>query len=268
MTTQSIEQLFDLTGKSAIVTGGSMGIGQSIAFRLAEAGAQVTITARRIEFANQTVDQIRERGGIAQAVSADASQAADAEKTVKAAIEAFGRIDILVNNAGTFPHSTIMDMSEEMWDKVFEVNLKSVLLNSQACGREMIKAGTGGKIVNISSRTGVHPKMGMSQYSSSKAAVNMLTKCLALELAPNNILVNAVVVGGVITPGILEQAASAPKEKKPANIESIDNYVSRIALSRIGEADDVAKVVLFLASSASDYMTGSLILLDGGYELT
>lgn len=268
MTTKTIAQLFDLTGKGAIVTGGGMGIGQGIAFRLAEAGASVMIADIKPETASQTVEMIKARGGKAQSIQADASSVADARKAVQATIKAFGRLDILVNNAAIYPKSSFMQISEEMWDKVLNTNLKSVFFYSQAATQEMIKAKNGGKIINIASIDGMHPNRELSHYVTSKGGVVMLTKALALELAPHNILVNAVAPGGIKTPGVdaIKKQLSLLTGIAPEVL--MKGFTQRVPLQREGEPDDIAKVVLFLASAAADFMTGSLVLVDGGYLLT
>ena len=267
MTNQTIAQLFDLTGKGAIVTGGGMGIGKAIAFRLAEAGASVMIADINIEAANKTVEKITASGGTAETIQADASKKDDAEKVTEAVVKAFGSLDILVNNAGMFPVSSVLEISEDMWNKVLNINLKSVLLNSQAAAKEMIKAGHGGKIINMASMEGLHPREDFAHYTTSKAGVIMLTKSMAVELASHNILINAVAPGGVWTPG----AEGLAKETEAMGIslkESSESFLARLPLKRFATPDDVAKVVLFLASSAADYMTGSVLLVDGGYLLT
>ena len=267
MTIQTIAQLFDMTGKSAIVTGGGMGIGQGIAFRLAEAGAKVMTTDIDLDAVSQTVEQIKGRGGEAQAILADAGSTADAMKVVKATVETFGSLDILVNNAGIFPVSPALQVSEEMWDKVLDVNLKGVFFYSQAAAREMIKAGHGGKIVNVASIEALHPMpvrgVAYVYYPASKGGVAMLTKALALEWAPHNILVNAVAPGLTMTPGV--QRVAAAVLASGVSVEKLVETSDRVPLRRLGEPDDIAKVVLFLASAAADYMTGSLVVVDGGY---
>lgn len=267
MTTQTIAQLFDLTGKGAIVTGAAMGIGQAIAFRLAEAGASVMITDINIEAAKQTVEQIASQGGRAHAIHADAGSANDAKKAVQATVEAFGRLDILVNNAGIYPISPVLEISEENWNKVLDINLKGVYFYSQAAAREMIKARQSGKIVNIASMEGVHPREDLAHYTTSKAAVIMLTKAMALELASHSILINAIAPGGIMTPGAAVQGAELKAAGKSLK-EVSTTFMARLPLGRMGEPDDIAKVVLFLASEAADYMTGSVVLVDGGYLLT
>ncbi|TET12709.1 MAG: SDR family oxidoreductase [Dehalococcoidia bacterium] len=267
MTTQTIAQLFDLTGKGAIVTGAAMGIGQAIASRLAEAGAGVMITDINPEAASQTVEQIMARGGKARAIHADATSADDANKAVEATVESFGRLDILVNNAGIYPFSPILEISEEMWNKVLDINLKGVYSYSQAAAREMVRAGHGGKIVNIASMEGLHPREQLAAYVASKGGMIMLTKAMALELATHNILINAIAPGGVWTPGT--EALARQTEASGIPLEgAMDTYMARVPLGRFAEPDDVAKVVLFLASAAADYMTGSVLLVDGGFQLS
>jgi len=267
MTMKTIAQLFDLSGKGAVVTGGAMGIGQAIASRLAEAGASVMITDIDQKAAGQTVSQIKDRGGKAQAIRADVSSAADAKKVAQATIEAFGSLDILVNNAGIFPASPALQITEEMWDKVLNINLKGAFLYSQAAAQEMIKAGHGGKIINIASEAAMHPSGVLAHYEASKAGVVMLTKSLALEFGPHNILVNAVAPGTIWTPGLVRESAQSPNLPGGSMEELLKGLAALLPLRRVGEPDDIAKVVLFLASTAANYMTGTLVLVDGGHLL-
>ena len=267
MEVQSIAQLFDLSGKGAVVTGGAMGIGQAIAFRLAEAGASVMIADIDLEAANQTAEQIKARGGKAQAIRADVRSAADAKKVAQATVEAFGRLDILVNNAGVYPIFPIKEVSEEIWDKTLDTNLKGMFFYSQAAAEAMIKGGQGGKIVNIASIDALHPGGELAHYNASKGGVVMLTKALALELAPHQILVNAVAPGSIATPGTA--ASTDAYLARGGDIEDLaKKFRGRVPLGRVGRPDDIAKVVLFVVSAAADYMTGSLVLVDGGYLLS
>jgi len=267
MTYKTIAQLFDLTGKGAIVTGGAMGIGQAIAFRLAEASAGVIVADIDLEAAKSTVGEIKSKGGKALAIRADVRSAADAEKVAQAAVDAFGSLDVLVNNAGVQPSSRFLDISEEAWNSVLDVNLKGVFLYSQTVARMMIKAGRGGKIINIASIAALTPMAVHAPYNVSKSGVAMLTKSMALDLAANKILVNAVAPGGIQTPGS-EAAGSIFMEALGVTPEQLmQSFLQRMILGRLGEPDDIAKVVLFLASAAADYMTGQLIIADGGYLL-
>jgi 2-deoxy-D-gluconate 3-dehydrogenase len=251
----SIPQLFDLTGKVAIVTGGAMGIGQGIAYRLAEAGAAVMITDVNLEAAEATVKQIRSTGGKAEATKADASSVADAKRAVQETVRAFGRLDILVNNAGIYPFAPALEVAEELWDRVLGINLKGLFFSTQAAAQEMVNEGHGGKIVNLASIDALHPTGNLVHYDASKGGVVMVTKALALEFGPHNICINAIAPGGIQTPG-----ASGPSTQ-----EVLQAFTARIPLRRLGVPDDIAKVALFLASGASDYMTGSVVVVDGGF---
>jgi len=266
MQSQPISQLFDLTGKAALVTGGAMGIGQAISLRLAEAGASVMIAD--IDTAGATVKEIETRGGRAEAIRTDVSITSDAQKAARATVEAFGSLDILVNNAGIYPLVPVMELTEEIWDRVLDINLKGAFFCSQYAAREMIGAGNGGKIINMGSLVSVHPWLNMAHYGISKAGLHMLTKSLALELAPHNILVNIVAPGVIVTPGAIAMASSGQLVENLASDESPNSFIKRTPLGRPGEPRDIAGVVLFLASSAADYMTGSLIMADGGYDLS
>lgn len=253
---QTIGQMFDLSGKVAIVTGGAMGIGQGIAFRLAEAGAAVLITDINLEAAEVTVNRILAAGGKAKAIKADAASVQDAVRTVQEAVAVFGRLDILVNNAGIYPMTPALEVTEVLWDRVLDTNLKGLFFYTQAAAREIVNEGHPGKIINIASIDALHPTGNLVHYDASKGAVVMATKSLALEFGPRNITVNAIAPGGIETPG-----ASSPSTPE----ELIQAFVARIPMRRMGVPDDIAKVVLFLASSAANYMTGSLLVVDGGF---
>jgi len=264
----TIAQLFDLKGKGAVVTGGNRGIGRGIAYRLAEAGAGVMIAARDMKVSNETVEKIKSRGGKAQAIQADVCNKADAERVVQAAVEAFGNLDVLVNNAGIYPSAKFLDTTEELWDSVMNVNLKGVFLYSQAAARAMIKGGKGGRIINLASIDAVKTTGGHPHYSVSKAGVVMLTKVMALELGPYKILVNAVAPGVTETPGAIAKVDHISKEKGITIEQVAQDFLSHVPIGRLSGPDDAAKVVLFLASGAADYVTGDLIMADGGYILS
>jgi 2-deoxy-D-gluconate 3-dehydrogenase len=262
-TPPSIPQLFDLKGQTAIVTGGALGIGQAIAFRLAEAGAAVLIADINLEAAEASAQQVRERGGKATALRADASRVADAQAMAREAVRAFGRLDILINNAGIFPFAPALQVSEELWDRVLALDLKGAFFCAQAAAEQMLAAGHGGRIVNIASIDGLHPTGALAHYNAAKGGLIMLTKALALEWGPRGITVNAIAPGAIRTPG----AAAAQPAAGVADMAAA-SFLRRIPLGRIGEPDDIATVALFLVSRAAAYMTGSLLVVDGGYLLS
>ncbi len=259
MAAQTIAQLFDLTGKGAIVTGGAIGIGQGIAFRLAEAGAQVMIADLNLEAARQCAQQIKDRGGKAQAVRADARLASDAARVVQATVEAFGSLDILVNNAGIYPRSPALEISEEQWTGVINTNLNGTFFYSQAAARQMVKAGRGGRIINLASVVAFFAAETASHYAASKAAVVSMTKSLAKEFAPHHILVNAVAPGAILSPGTKALMSNPQPGSATSQMPEF--------LGRWGEPDDIAKMVLVLASGASDFMTGTVVVVDAGFLL-
>lgn len=267
MAKKTIAQLYDLSGQGAIVTGGGMGIGRAIAVRLAEAGAAVMITDIDLDAATSVAQRIKEKGGKAEAIKADASSPADATKVAESTVKAFGTLNILVNNAGIYPMSKALETTEQLWDKTMGINLKGAFFYAQAAAREMIKAKHGGKIINMGSIDAVHPTGDVAHYNASKGGVLTLTKALALEWAPNGITVNAVAPGNIWTPGT--EKTRIAKEAKGETIEELYNKVmARLPMGRAGEPDDIAKVVLFYASEAASYVTGTMLIVDGGYLLS
>jgi 2-deoxy-D-gluconate 3-dehydrogenase len=268
MAIQSIAELFDLSGKGALVTGGAIGIGQAISFRLAEAGASVLIADVNLDAAKQTVQEIEGRGGHARAMAANVSSSEDAERAVQTAVDAFGSLDILVNNAGVFPLVPVLNVDEPTWDRVIDINLKGSFLFAQAAGGHMAAAGRGGRIINLASVDAFHPNGVATPYNASKGGVIMLTKALALELAPHKILVNAVAPGGITTPGSADARAQISDATGLPQESFIDGWLQRVPLGQMGEPDHIAKVVLFLSSAAADFVTGEVIVTDGGYLLS
>jgi len=265
---QKIGELFNLSGKAAVVTGAATGIGQAIAMRLSEAGAAVTIADINLEGARQAAEQIRSAGGKAQGIKADASSAADAETVMESTVQAFGSVDILVNNAGIYPISPVLNTTEQLWDRVLNLNLKGAFLYSQAAARRMVAAGKGGRIINMASTDGLKPTGSLVHYNASKGGVVMLTKAMALELAPHKILVNAIAPGGILTLGTLGTQQEIQRLKGKTLEEMLNEFAVRFPLGRMGDPDDVARVALFLAGSAADYITGAIIVVDGGYLLS
>lgn len=263
-----IAELFSLSGKCAVVTGGGAGIGQATAQRLAEAGASVVITDTDMEMAAQTVNSIARAGGRASALRADARSVADAKNVFQSVAEKVSPVDILVNNAGIFPMIPFFDLDEEAWDRAIDLNLKSVFFYSQAAAQHMVAAGKGGRIVNLASIEAMHPNRQMGHYSASKGGVVALTRTLALELAPHSILVNAVAPGNIMTHGVKAVRAARLGSAANANANVIKGFNERMLLGRPGEPDEVARAILFLASPAADYITGSVLTVDGGYLLS
>lgn len=242
-----------LADKVAIVTGASRGIGQAIAEILAENGAKVVVNyARNQEFADAMVERISQRGGQALAVQADVSKIEDLQKLFQVTNEQFGQLDILVNNAGIMTTKPIAQITEEMFDREFAVNVKGTYFACQLAANQM---QSGGKIINFSSSVVGQMTPGYSLYAATKGAVEQLTRQLAKELAPKQISINAVAPGPVATELFIKG--------KPD--ELIENIKRGIGFGRLGEPDDIAKLVLFLASDASGWITGQTLRANGGF---
>jgi 2-dehydro-3-deoxy-D-gluconate 5-dehydrogenase len=263
-----IATLFDLTGMVALVTGAAMGIGQAIASRLAEAGAAVMIADVNDEAARATAARLNGLGYKAAATRANVAQVMDARAMVRETVAAFGRLDILVNNAGVYPFSPALQMTEEQWDRVLSINLKGAFFTAQAAAAHMVEAGHGGRIVNIASIDGLHPTGYLAHYDSSKGGEVMMTKALAKELGAHGIRVNAIAPGSIMTPGATAGSAAAQSSAAQSGAATAADYLARIPLGRMGDPDDIATVTLFLASDASAYMTGAIVVVDGGYLLS
>jgi NAD(P)-dependent dehydrogenase (short-subunit alcohol dehydrogenase family) len=268
MTRTPMGAFFNLEGKAALVTGGAKGIGQAIASRLAEAGARVMVSDIDVESARQTVEAIRQAGGQAEALQANAALAAEAQRSVQATVDAFGSVDILVNNAGIYPMSPFLETSEEVLERSLDTNLKGVFLHCQAAARWMVKAGRGGKIINVSSVASLRPLAQFAHYDASKGGVSALTRTLALELAPYRIRVNGLVPGGIRTPGVDGVGEAVMSLTGLHMDEYLKLVTAKVPLGRLGEPDEVARAALFLASEAASYVTGSMLLVDGGYLLS
>jgi 3-oxoacyl-[acyl-carrier protein] reductase len=245
--------VIDLTGKAALITGGSRGIGKAIALRLARQGADVGFSYRgNAEAAKATAAEIEAIGTKALAVQGDVRDPESAEAVVKAALEAFGKVDILVNNAGVTRDDLIMRMTAEAWREVLETNLFGAFWMTKAVTRPMLKARAG-RIVNITSVSGQAGQMGQANYSSAKAGLIGLTKATARELASRGITVNAVAPGFVLT---------ELTQDLPDNLKA--EITSRTPLGRFGTTEEVADAVAFLASDEAGYITGQILAVDGG----
>jgi 2-deoxy-D-gluconate 3-dehydrogenase len=240
-----------------------MGIGHGIVTRFVQAGANVVVADLDGEAASTVAKAAAGRG---RAVSMTVDVAADdaGEAIVSTCVGAFGSIDVLVNNAGIYPLSPMLQTTPELFDRVYRVNLRGLAFASKAAAARMIKQGGGGKIVNIASIDAFHPSMvGLAAYDASKGGVVMLTKALALEFGPHEIRVNGIAPGGITTEG-----ASRPLAGSGMTAEQMraltDEFIRHVPLGRMGVPDDIATVAVFLASSASDYMTGETVIVDGG----
>lgn len=258
-------QLLDLSGKTVIVTGGAAGIGFGIAYRIAEAGANVMITGRRLEEATKAADELKAKGWKASAVSTDVALEDQVKHLIEETVKQFGGLDILVNNAGIFPFNPLESMTPEQFDKVIATNLRGVFLTTKYASEQMKKQGKGGKIINVTSIDSLHPSsVGLAHYDASKHGVYGFMRNAALELAKHNITVTGVAPGGIMTPGV----AAMQSGGKEVQLERFPEPPKmEVPLGRMGVPDDIGKAVLFLASDMSGYMTGVQIVVDGGYLL-
>ena len=253
----NIQKLLDLSGKTAIVTGAGKGIGREIALQLADAGAEVAVASRTKADLDKVVAEVEANGGRGLAVATDVSRADDVKKLLQATVDSFGKVDILVNNAGVYPMKNVLNVTEEEWDQIIDIDLKSVFLCCQAVGLHWVQGKRGGRIVNISSFESVMPfNRGCIPYEAAKAGVIMITRGLAKEWAHRDIYVNAVGPGFTVTEGI--STMSMGYDLNALAVEM------GIPLSRPGYPAEVAAAVLFLASDAASYITGHCIYVDGG----
>jgi len=250
--------MFDLNGKVAVITGSRRGIGRGIAERLAYAGAKVIISDIDLEESEKTANEIAKKLNIeTYTIKCDVSKKEEVDNLIKKTVEKFGKIDILINNAGIFFQKPFLEYTEEDWDKIIAINLKSVYLCSQAAAKEMVKRNYG-KIVNISSIAGVIGYPGAAAYCASNAGIINLTREIALELAPNKINVNGVAPGLIETPMtkfIIE------------NKTAFEQTLTAIPWKRQGQPSDIANAVHYLASDEADYVTGQTLVVDGGWTI-
>ncbi len=250
-----MSEQFDLSGKVAVVTGASRGIGRSIAETFADAGAKVVLASRKQEALDEVAESIRSTGGIAVAIAAHNGDKAALNALVSETIKRFGKLDILVNNAATNPHfGSILEADDSYWRKTIEVNLMGNVWLTGAAVRHM-RAGGGGKIINIASIVGLNPGRNQGIYSITKAGIISLTKTLAVELGPDNIQVNAVAPGLIKT-----KFARAIWE----NDDLLAGVMAQTPAGRIGQPADIAGLALYLASPASDFTSGGVFVVDGG----
>jgi glucose 1-dehydrogenase len=248
-----------LKDQVAIVTGAGSGIGRAIALRFAEEGADIVIVYSRNDAnAGESAGMIEALGRRALVCKADVSDGPALARVVDQVVEGLGRIDCLVNNAGIYVSAPFLDMTEELWDRVLDVDLKSIYLGTQAVARYWREAGRGGKVINIGSVHGIRSWGGLAAYAAAKTGMISLTRTMALELAPHRITVNLVSPGAIAVGGNLELTSDA---------EFTARVMREIPLGRMGEGEEVANLVLFLASDESDYITGADMVIDGGLLL-
>lgn len=248
---------FDLHGRTAVVTGSTRGLGRAFARALAEAGANIVVVGRDAEAAATVKQELKAIGAECLTVLADVTSRPDVERIASDAIHRFGRVDILVNNAGACIHKPALDVTDEDWRQVMDVNLDGVWIGSQVFGRHMIESG-GGTIVNIGSMSAsiVNRPQWQPAYNASKAAVHHLTRSLAAEWAPYNVRVNA------LAPGYMHTDMSPIDEPRFQRY-----WIEDTPQQRAGEPDELGPAVVFLASDASSFMTGSVLTVDGGYSV-
>ncbi len=262
MDVPALSSLVSLAGKTALVTGGAMGIGAGISYRLAEAGANVVIGDLDDQTATKTAEALTAKGWSARAVHLDVADAMSVDGAIADCVAHHGGIDILVNNAGVYPAAPLSAMQPEDFDRVIAINLRGVYLCTKAASTQMIAQGRGGRILNITSIDALHPSMvGLAHYDASKHGVWGFTKNVALELSEHKIWVNAIAPGGISTPGVAKMQTGAVNE------DVIKAFMEKIPMHRFGEPDDIGRVALFLVSELSSYMTGAQIVVDGGVLL-
>ncbi len=253
-------QLFDLGGRTALVTGGGRGIGESLAVGLAEAGADVVIASRKLDACKRVAERIEKMGRRAWALAADVSELSDIERLVDDSLSRVARLDILVNNAAFAWGAPILDHTPEAWDRVFDLNLRGLFFLSQRVARHMIEAG-GGNIIHISSMAAlrgaadeIEPSIA---YTASKGALHTLTRDMAIKLAPHHIRVNA------IAPGAFDTSMFDHIKQDPERYRA---FKARMPVGRIGGEDDAKGAVVYLASPASAFVTGHVLVVDGGWS--
>jgi len=251
------QKLFDLTGKVAVVTGGNGGIGLGIAMGLAGAGANIVIAARSVEKTAQALEDIRALGVEAHGITVDVTQEPAIQRMITSTIDHMGRLDILVNNSGIAVRAQPQELTAAQWDSVVDVNLRAAFLASKEAYAQMVKAG-GGKVINVGSMYSIFGSDWGAPYAASKGGLVQLTKSLAVAWAKDNIQVNAVLPGWIVT--------DLTRGIQDADPNRYDNISRRIPTGRWGEPSELAGAAVFLASTASDYVTGATLAVDGGYS--
>ena len=248
--------IFRLDGKIAFVTGGGRGLGRAGALAFAGAGAHVVLVSRTRSQLEETAAMVEKLGRKALVAIADTRSGTDVEAAVRAAVDAFGRIDILFNNAGTNIRKPVVDMPDEDWHTIMDTNVKGAFLVVRSVARQMVRQG-GGTIINMSSMSAMSAEPTKAVYAASKGAIALLTKGLALELAPRGIRVNAIAPGYMLT-SLVKGGLDADPDRK-------QRVLARIPLGRLGEPDEIGGALVFLACDAASYITGATITIDGGW---
>ena len=248
-----------LEGKVALITGSSRGIGRSIALQFADAGADVVVSSRKLPDLEKVAEEIKQKGRRSIAVPAHNAKMEDLKNLMARVKEEFGRLDILVNNAVANPvMADVLHMEEAPFDLIMNANVKGYYFLSQAAAKMMVEQGTGGAIINIASVGGIFVTPGLGPYCISKAAIIMMTRCLAVELGSHKIRVNC------IAPGIIKTKFS---EALWSNEKLMADYLKKMPLGKIGQPEEIARTALYLATEASGFMTGSTLIIDGGANL-
>jgi len=251
---------FSIEGKTAIVTGGGVGIGKSIALEFARAGADVAVCSRKLENCEAVAKEVRNLGRRSFAMAVDVRQEDQVKAIVDRAVAEFGRLDVMVNNAGASFRAKIEDISINGWNTVVQINLNGVFLGSKHAGRQMLAQPDGGVIINIASVAGVYGSTMMSHYGASKAAVIMLTRELGVAWGRRGVRVNCIAPGPIETEGYLDVLHKTEKDAE----EIYNRVASRVGMGRWGKVEEIAWPCIFLASDASSFMTGETIVIDGG----
>lgn len=256
-----MKKAFDLSGKNALITGGNRGLGKAIALAMAEQGANIAIVCRDNAKAKETLGELRQYGGKYESFPCDITDLKTVRKTVAEVYGSFGHIDILVNNAGVSCVSELLDMDQELtdWYNVLNTDLNGTVHMTYEVGKRMRDAGKGGSIINITSNAGliVNKTQAMSPYSSSKAAANHFTRCMAVELGKHDIRVNAIAPGFTNT----DLSEFIPKDQ-------FDYIINQMPARRFGEPVEVGAMAVYLASPAAAQVTGAVLVIDGGYMLS
>lgn len=278
------DHLLSLKDRCAVVTGGTRGIGEAIVMRLAEAGASVVVAARGQEGLSKVEAKVATLAGQAAGIQADAGKIDDARRIIDFAINRFGSVDILVNNAAIFPPSLSIEMTKEIWDQTVDTDLKGPFFLAKLAALEMIKAGRGGRIINVLSTEIIRPTGMLVAYGAAKAGLMAVTRSMAVELGQYGILVNAVIPGATMTAeriaamqsgemkGPFESApADAPqtlaKQRELLQKGELREHLSNMLLGQTGYPDDLAKAVLFMASDLANYVSGTSLIVDGAQTL-